>query len=88
MRKSKEEIVYNQLKDVFTTVNENVPWGTCSLCNYGLSFFWMNDKLYFDAGCHCLDKKLIERKDDKFLIELIRKHPKYFKNLLVKYEKH
>jgi len=47
------EIIRNKWKDN----NKKFVIHHCSQCEYACGYFWVDNQLYFDAGCFCLLEK-------------------------------
>lgn len=48
---------------------------TCSKCEYICGYIWIRGKLYYDSGCHCLSKRIVERREEKELLNFLRINP-------------
>lgn len=48
---------------------------TCSICEYVCGYIWIYGKLHYDAGCDCLDTKIVEKRNESELLEFIKNNP-------------
>ncbi len=47
----------------------------CHLCDYPCGFIFKENKIFYDSGCNCVEKMLLEEQTEEFLLHVLGKNP-------------
>ena len=68
------------IKNHFKSNNKKVVIHHCSQCEYPCGFYWIDNQLYFDSGCFCLEvKEKPQIRNDDDLKKFVKENPDWVK---------